>query len=96
MKMTNSTVSIKKDGYVRARVSTELKVNAERILNDVGLNITDAIRLMLTQVVNRGSFPLELMPPNRTTIDTMNSAAVSKAYNSAQELFADLDNELEN
>lgn len=69
--MTTSSTSLKKDGYVRARVSTELKADAEQILNRVGLNVTDAIRLMLTQIVNRGSFPLELLPPNKTTIDAM-------------------------
>ncbi len=44
----------------------------------MGLNTTDAIRLLLTQVVNRGGFPLELRTPNRTTIEAMNSVAEPK------------------
>nr|WP_255344063.1 type II toxin-antitoxin system RelB/DinJ family antitoxin [Acinetobacter baumannii] len=35
--------------FVSARVPNELKVQAERILKEVGLNTTDAIRLLLTQ-----------------------------------------------
>ncbi|QXX88359.1 type II toxin-antitoxin system RelB/DinJ family antitoxin (plasmid) [Acinetobacter lwoffii] len=87
------TTLAKKDEYVRARVPNELKVQAERILKEVGLNTTDAIRLLLTQVVNRGGFPLELRTPNRTTIEAMNSAAEPKKFSSAQELFTDLEDD---
>ncbi|WP_038345716.1 type II toxin-antitoxin system RelB/DinJ family antitoxin [Acinetobacter sp. A47] len=84
---------VKKDEYVRARVSSELKFRAEQILKEVGLNTTDAIRLLLTQVVNRGGFPLELRTPNRETIDAMNSAIESQEFSSSQALFADLEND---
>lgn len=84
---------VKKDEYVRARVSSELKVQAEQILKEVGLNTTEAIRLFLTQVVNRGGFPLELRTPNSVTVDAINSDVESKKFSSSQALFADLEND---
>ena len=84
---------LEKNDYVRARVPHELKSQAENILAQVGLSTSEAIRLLLTQVVNRGQFPLELQMPNQTTIDAMNADVEPQKYHSAKELFADLDDD---
>lgn len=86
---------IEKNDYVRARVSHELKTQAEDILAQVGLSTSDAIRLLLAQVVNRGQFPLELKMPNQTTIAAMNAEVEPEQYHSAKELFADLDDDID-
>ena len=82
--------AVLKDEYVRARVPHELKENAEKILQQVGLNTSDAIRLLLTQVVNRGQFPLELKMPNETTIQALQAEAEPQKYQNSDELFQDI------
>ncbi len=52
----------------RARMDDELKEHAEQILKSIGLNASDAIRLLYKQIVIRSEFPLELKVPNSTTL----------------------------
>ena len=78
---------------VKAKVSADLKLQAESVLKEVGLDMTSAIRVFLTQVVNTGGIPFEvrIAQPNRVTL-----AAVSDSYSGKTEgaesvdaLFAD-------
>lgn len=85
----NMTIALK-DQYVRARVPQALKEDAEQILQQVGLSTSDAIRLFLTQIVNRGHFPLELQSPNQVTVHAMQSDPEPEIYNNADELFKDI------
>ncbi len=57
---------------VRARIDKELKAKASNILSMMGLSVSDAIRLMLTQVVTQNALPFEIKGPNQITIDTFN------------------------
>jgi len=52
----------------RARMDDELKEHAEQILKSIGLNASDAIRLLYKQIIIRSEFPLELKVPNSTTL----------------------------
>ncbi|MBL0164911.1 MAG: type II toxin-antitoxin system RelB/DinJ family antitoxin [Xanthomonadales bacterium] len=81
---------------VKAKISAELKLQAENTLREVGLDMTSAIRIFLTQVVNTGGIPFEVRvaQPNRATL-----AAISDSYsgkteraNSVDALFADAAN----
>ncbi|MBA3485612.1 MAG: type II toxin-antitoxin system RelB/DinJ family antitoxin [Lysobacter sp.] len=55
---------------VRSRVSQELKRDAEAVFSELGLTVSDGIRMFLTQVVRKGTIPFELVP-NATTIAAM-------------------------
>ena len=46
-----------KTEVVRARIETDLKAQASAILADSGLEMSDAIRLFLRQVVRAGGLP---------------------------------------
>jgi DNA-damage-inducible protein J len=46
-----------KTEVVRARIETDLKVQAAAVLADSGLEMSDAIRLFLRQVVRIGGLP---------------------------------------
>ncbi len=46
-----------KDSVVRARIDAGLKAQAAQILGANGLELSDAIRLFLRQVVRRGGLP---------------------------------------
>ena len=50
------------EAVVRARVAPDLKEDAERVFESLGINTTDAIRMFLSQVrLRRGMpFPVEL------------------------------------
>jgi addiction module RelB/DinJ family antitoxin len=51
---------MKKETYVRARVTIELKDEAEKILNAEGFTMSTVISMMLRQVVNHGKLPFPL------------------------------------
>lgn len=50
------------------RIDHQLKIDAENVLNKLGIKTADAIRMFLTQVSLTKSFPIELKIPNKTTI----------------------------
>jgi addiction module RelB/DinJ family antitoxin len=50
------------------RIDTALKEQSSSILKGIGLEFPDAIRIFLTQVVNRGELPIELKQPNSLTL----------------------------
>lgn len=72
---------------VRARVSPQLKHNAERVLDELGMSMTEAIRLFLTQIALRQEFPLELKIPNQTTLQALSAPPTHEIYHSSDELF---------
>jgi DNA-damage-inducible protein J len=49
-----------KDEVIRARIGSELKANAARVLAACGLEPSDAIRLFLQQVVAHQGLPFEV------------------------------------
>lgn len=56
-----------KEAVVRARVSKDLKSEVEGILNEVGLTVSEAIRLFLTRVKLEHGIPFEIKIPNAIT-----------------------------
>jgi addiction module RelB/DinJ family antitoxin len=52
-----------KDAVVRARIDPELKAQASAVLKANDLEISDAIRLFLRQVVRRGGLPFAVRDP---------------------------------
>jgi DNA-damage-inducible protein J len=45
-------------------MDAELKENAQNILNDIGLDLTTAVKLFLRQTVIQQKLPVELVAPN--------------------------------
>jgi DNA-damage-inducible protein J len=58
-----------KTAVVRARIEEDLKEEAERILAQHGLQMSNAIRIFLHQVARQGGLPFELRssPPQPVT-----------------------------
>lgn len=54
-----------KDAVVRARINAELKANAARVLAACGLELSDAIRLFLQQVVAHQGVPFDVRSAER-------------------------------
>jgi DNA-damage-inducible protein J len=78
---------------VRSRIEPEIKIRATEVLASCGLNLSDAIRLFLRQVVVQEGLPFEIKVPNATTRAAMLEARAMKSprFNSAEALFDDLE-----
>ena len=77
---------------VRARIDRATKKRAEKVLDEIGLSVSDAIRLLMRRVARDQCFPLELKIPNAETRAAMAEldAGGGKSFNSVDELMADL------
>lgn len=82
-----------KPAEIRSRIEPDLKEEATRILAACGLNVSDAIRLFLRQVVINNGLPFPVKAPNATTQAAMEEARSDSLprFASAQELFDDLE-----
>ena len=78
---------------VRSRIEPELKDRAANVLAECGLNLSDAIRLFLRQVVAQQGLPFEIRTPNAVTVAAMKEArAIGHArFGSAQKMIDDLE-----
>ena len=80
---------------VQARIKPELKAQAERVFDAIGLSMGDAIRLFLQQSVNMGGLPFQPMAkhPNAETIAALDEleSGNGKRFATVEELFADLE-----
>ena len=66
--MSPSTTNLQNmTAEVRTRISPQLKTQATAVLADCGLNVSDAVRLFLRQVVTQRGLPFSVKVPNATT-----------------------------
>jgi DNA-damage-inducible protein J len=77
---------------VRSRIEPEIKNRATEVLASCGLNLSDAIRLFLRQVVAQEGLPFEIKAPNAKTRAAMLEARAMRTakFDSAEALFDDL------
>ena len=59
---------------VRARVDENIKREASRVLADIGLSLSDAIRVLLIRVASEKAMPFEVRVPNAETRKAMETA----------------------
>ncbi|MFM9974935.1 MAG: type II toxin-antitoxin system RelB/DinJ family antitoxin [Beijerinckiaceae bacterium] len=84
--------------FVRARMDEKLKDDAARVLAEMGLTVSDVVRMTLTRIAKDGALPFELKVPNAETRAAMKeSRAMMKAgsarFVDSQELFDALEQE---
>jgi DNA-damage-inducible protein J len=83
-----------KSTTVRARLEPELKKETELILEELGINTTEAIRIFFKQVKLQRGLPFEMKIPNEITENAILDAKARKdvsSFDSSDELFEDLD-----
>lgn len=71
---TRDRIDLIKRGFVHSRIDVITKEKASEILDKLGLNVSDAIRIFLNQVVLRNGMPFAVRIPNKATIAAMESA----------------------
>ncbi|KJS02647.1 MAG: translation repressor RelB [Desulfobulbaceae bacterium BRH_c16a] len=78
--------------YVRARIDTKTKERAASALEEMGLSISDAIRLLMLRVAEEHRLPFEVRVPNATTRKAITEleAGKGKKFTSIDALMDDL------
>lgn len=83
---------------IQIRIDSKTKEAARKTLEGVGLDMSSAVKLFLTNVINRNGIPLDLLTENGFTlaqeqalIAETEAAKKGKAYTNLDELFSDLD-----
>lgn len=59
---------------ITVQVDTDVKLRAAAALDDIGLSMSDAIRIFLHRIAADGQFPWELKVPNAETQAAMAEA----------------------
>lgn len=57
----------RQDDIVRSRIDHETKLRAQNIFSQLGLSMSDAMRLFLHQVIEENGLPFSVKIPNRQT-----------------------------
>lgn len=57
--------------YVRARIDEKLKEEATAVLADMGLTVSDVVRIVLTKVAKEKALPFEMRVPSKLTAETL-------------------------
>ncbi|MDP1610067.1 MAG: type II toxin-antitoxin system RelB/DinJ family antitoxin [Sulfuritalea sp.] len=57
--------------FVRARIDETLKNAAAAVLADMGLTVSDVVRIVLTRVAKEKALPFEMRVPNKLTAETL-------------------------
>jgi DNA-damage-inducible protein J len=76
------------DTVVRARIDGQVKKKAAKVLADMGLSVSDAIRLLLIRVAAERTLPFEIKVPNGETRAAM--AELERGAGTSFEGVADL------
>lgn len=85
---------------INVNVDVNVKKQATEILSDLGLNMSTAINMFLTQIIKHDGIPFEVKNPKPTrelkkalkeAEDIVSGKIKAKAYHSVEELFEDLD-----
>ena len=77
---------------VRVRINEDIKQQAKAVLEDVGLSISDAVRMLLTRTAKEQHLPFEPMQPNKKTLAAIKELDNKdrETFNSVEDLMADL------
>jgi len=84
--------------FVRARINEDLKNEASAVLAEMGLTVSDVVRITLTRIAKDKALPFELKIPNAETRAAMEEARTLAKTESArfadpQQMFDALDEE---
>ena len=83
------------DSVVRARLDRDTKDRAAEALREMGLSVSEAIRLLLRRVAEEKRLPFAVRVPNAATVRAMNELNQGRGqrFENVEELFQDLETE---
>lgn len=83
---------MEKNDVVRARINREIKQEANAVLAAIGIDASDAFRMMMMRIAKEKALPFDPLIPNEDTIDAMRAARAgdTETFTSLDELMDDL------
>jgi DNA-damage-inducible protein J len=72
------------NAVVRSRISAEVKEKAAAVLEEMGLTVSDVMRIVLTRVARENALPFDLKP-NKLTRETLRKTAQGKEIHHAKD-----------
>ena len=80
---------------VHVRIDKQTKARAAKALADMGLSVSDAVRVLLTRVAAEKALPFEVKAPNAATAAAMQEARNGglPSFRNVSDLMADLNAE---
>jgi DNA-damage-inducible protein J len=80
------------NALIQTRIDQTVKQEAAAVLDDIGLTVSDAVRLLLTRVARDKALPFELLTPNAATVAAMREARAGNldSFDSVDALMNDL------
>jgi DNA-damage-inducible protein J len=80
---------------VRARINSDLKKQATNILSQMGLSVSDVIRMVLMRVAAEKALPFEVYVPNSDTKAAITAVQHGNVvrFNSLDDLMAELNDD---
>jgi DNA-damage-inducible protein J len=62
------------NSIVRARINEQIKEEASVVLSEIGLTVSDAMRMLLIRIAREKALPFSPLIPNSTTIKAIEAA----------------------
>ena len=86
------TCAMQSNQVVQAQVDREIEKEAAAVLADMGLTVSDAIRILLIRVAHEKVLPFAPLVPNAATVVAMEEARAGNLprFENVQSLFDDL------
>jgi DNA-damage-inducible protein J len=84
--------SMATNAVVRSRINADVKEKAAAVLEEMGLTVSDVMRIVLTRVAKENALPFDLHP-NKLTRDTMRKTVKGEEVHRAKDA-ADLFNKI--
>ena len=86
------------NAFIRVRIDEKLRDDAAAVLKELGLTISDVMRMTLTRIAREKAIPFELTTPNAETRAAMEKAqemrkARQRRFSQAQDMFDGLEEE---
>lgn len=79
-----------KTSVVHTRIEPQTKIKAERVLHELGISPTEAIRIFYRQISLRGGLPFAVEIPNESTAATLEKSRKGEdvvEFDSLDEMF---------
>lgn len=73
------------NAFVRARIDETLKNEAAAVLADMGLTVSDVVRIALTKIAKEKALPFEMRLPNALTAKTLTKSERGEDVHSARD-----------
>ncbi len=82
-----------KTAMTHARLTPEIKKQAEAILKELGISISTAYEMFYRQIIAQQGIPFDLHIPNKDTLQAMRDARYGEGerYESVEKMFQDME-----